>query len=93
MKAMKFILCLSLALAITFSCAQAALNLSGARATPIRDLAIRTGPGTNYPRTGSFTGAGPFEIIETASGEGSRSGWGRLASGAGWISLDYATRI
>ena len=59
----------------------------------ISNLNIRTGPGTNYPRTGSFTGAGQFEIIETASGEGSRSGWGRLASGAGWISLDYATRI
>ena len=59
----------------------------------ISNLNIRTGPGTNYPRTGSFTGAGQFEIIETASGEGSASGWGRLASGAGWISLDYATRI
>ena len=59
----------------------------------ITNLNIRTGPGTNYPRTGSFTGAGQFEIAETVSGEGSRSGWGRLESGAGWISLDYATRI
>ena len=59
----------------------------------VSNLNIRTGPGTNYPRTGSFTGAGLFEIVETAPGEGSGSGWGRLKSGEGWIALDYATRI
>lgn len=56
-------------------------------------LNIRTGPGTNYPKTGSYTGIGTFTIVETRSGEGSSSGWGKLKSGAGWISLDYATRI
>ena len=59
----------------------------------ITNLNIRRGPGTNYGRTGSFTGKGTFEITEVSSGEGSRSGWGKLKSGAGWISLDYATRI
>ena len=59
----------------------------------ISNLNIRRGPGTNYGRTGSFSGKGTFEITEVATGEGSTSGWGRLKSGAGWISLDYATRI
>lgn len=59
----------------------------------IANLNIRRGPGTNYGRTGSFTGKGSFEIAEVASGEGSKSGWGKLKSSAGWISLDYADRI
>ena len=59
----------------------------------ITNLNIRIGPGTNFGRTGAFTGKGTFEITEVASGEGSKTGWGKLKSGAGWISLDYATRI
>ena len=59
----------------------------------ITNLNIRIGPGINYGRTGAFTGKGNFEIIEVASGEGSKAGWGKLKSGEGWISLDYATRI
>lgn len=55
----------------------------------INDLNIRTGPGTNYSRTGKYTGKGVFTIVETATGQGSDTGWGRLKSGAGWISLDY----
>ena len=57
------------------------------------DLNIRTGPGTNYAATGRFTGSGVFTIVETRSGPGSSSGWGRLKSGAGWISLDYAKKL
>ena len=59
----------------------------------IANLNIRRGPGTNYGRTGSFTGKGTFEITEVATGEGSTAGWGKLKSGTGWISLDYATRV
>lgn len=59
----------------------------------ITDLNIRTGPGTNYAVTGHKTGIGSFTIIEVKDGKGSTSGWGRLKSGAGWISLDYAKRI
>ena len=59
----------------------------------INDLNIRTGPGTNYNRTGQHTGIGVFTILEVQSGAGSSSGWGRLKSGAGWISLDYCTRV
>lgn len=59
----------------------------------ISDLNIRKGPGTNYATTGRFTGKGIFTIVETKQGTGSTKGWGKLKSGAGWISLDYATRI
>lgn len=59
----------------------------------IPHLNIRTGAGTNYAKTGEYTGVGIFTIIEEKTGPGSDSGWGRLKSGAGWISLDYATRI
>lgn len=58
----------------------------------INNLNIRTGPGVNYNRTGSFTGKGVFTIVETKPGTGSNAGWGRLKSGAGWISLDFAKR-
>lgn len=57
----------------------------------IADLNIRKGPGTNYATTGKFTGKGVFTIVEEASGKGATK-WGRLKSGAGWISLDYAAK-
>ena len=53
----------------------------------IPDLNIRRGPGTNYARTGQFTGVGVFTIVEVSGN------WGKLKSDAGWISLNYATRI
>ncbi len=53
----------------------------------IPDLNIRRGPGTEYARTGQFTGAGVFSIVAVSGN------WGKLKSGAGWISLNYATRI
>ena len=58
----------------------------------ISDLNIRKGPGTDYAKTGTFTGKGVFTIMEVQSGQGSTAGWGRLKSGAGWISLDYAVK-
>ena len=59
----------------------------------ITDLNIRTGAGTNYAKTGHTTGTGVFTIVEVKAGTGADAGWGRLKSGAGWISLDYATRL
>lgn len=59
----------------------------------ISDLNIRKGPGTNYAITGKFTGKGVFTIVETKQGTGSAKGWGKLKSGAGWIALDYTTKI
>lgn len=62
----------------------------------IKDLNIRKGPGTDYPKTGKYTGIGVFTIIETRPGKGSDAGWGLLKSYPqenGWISLDFAKRI
>lgn len=59
----------------------------------VSDLRIRKGPGTNYDSTGRCTGKGIFTIVETKSGMGSKAGWGRLKSGAGWIALDYAVKV
>ena len=58
----------------------------------IPDLNIRRGPGTDYAKTGEYTKAGIFTIVDEADGKGA-SRWGKLKSNAGWISLDYAARI
>ena len=58
----------------------------------IPNLNIRKGPGTNYTRTGYFTGVGVFTIVEEANGEGAAK-WGKLKSGMGWISLDYTSKL
>ena len=55
------------------------------------DLNIRQGPGTNYPSNGFIT-PGTYTIVKESSGQGS-SLWGKLKSGAGWISLDYCKKI
>lgn len=59
----------------------------------ITDLNIRKGAGTNTAKTGQYTGVGVFTILEVKDGKGSDKGWGRLKSGAGWISLDYCQRV
>lgn len=59
----------------------------------IPNLNIRKGAGTNTAKTGIYTGVGVFTIMEVKSGKGSDAGWGRLKSGAGWISLDYCQRM
>lgn len=59
----------------------------------IDDLNIRNGAGTNTAKTGKYTGKGVFTIVEVKSGKGATAGWGKLKSGAGWISLDYCTRV
>ena len=59
----------------------------------ISTLNVRTGPGTNYSKTGKYTGKGVFTIVEESKGSGSTRGWGKLKSGSGWISLDYTTKI
>ena len=60
------------------------------------DLNIRRGPGTDYDKTGKYTGKGAFTIVEEAEGKGA-SLWGLLKSYQknrdGWISLDYTERV
>ena len=58
----------------------------------IKNLNIRKGPGTDYDKIGKYTGIGVFTIVAEADGEGATK-WGKLKSGAGWISLDYTNRI
>lgn len=69
---------------------------TGATVTPylvrvkITNLNIRKGPGTNYGSTG-FIKPGVYTIVAESTGAGATK-WGKLKSGAGWISLDYATK-
>jgi len=58
-----------------------------------KNLNIRTGAGTNYPKTGKTVIPGVYTIIESTQGQGSKTGWGKLKSGIGWVSLDYCKRI
>lgn len=57
----------------------------------ISDLNIRTGPGTGNDSKG-YIKPGVYTITEEAAGPGA-SKWGKLKSGAGWISLDFAEKL
>lgn len=69
---------------------------TGATVTPyhvrvkITNLNIRKGPSTNYGATG-YIQPGIYTIVAESTGKGAAK-WGKLKSGAGWISLDYATK-
>lgn len=54
------------------------------------NLNIRSGPGTNYGSKGTIK-PGVYTIVAEAGGTGA-SKWGKLKSGVGWISLDYAAK-
>lgn len=55
-------------------------------------LNIRKGAGTNYAIVGSIKDKGVYTIVEESSGAGATK-WGKLKSGAGWISLDYVKKV
>lgn len=55
-------------------------------------LNIRKGAGTNYATNGAIRDKGIYTIVGEATGQGATK-WGRLKSGAGYISLDYCTKI
>lgn len=55
------------------------------------NLRIRSTPMIGNNVTGRYTGKGIFEITEIQNGSGSKNGWGKLADGSGWVSLDYVT--
>lgn len=50
-------------------------------------LNIRDGAGTNYKINGVINDKGVYTIVDE------KSGWGKLKSGAGWISLAYCKKI
>ena len=57
----------------------------------VTELRIRSGPGTDTDSKG-FIAPGVYTIVEEADGPGAKR-WGKLKSGAGWISLDYAEKL
>lgn len=54
------------------------------------EVIIRSGPGTKYTKVGLITDKAKYTIVERA---GKNNKWGRLKSGAGWIYLDYTTKV
>ena len=57
----------------------------------VTELRIRSGPGTDNASKG-FIAPGVYTIVEEADGQGAKR-WGKLKSGAGWISLDYTEKL
>lgn len=55
-------------------------------------LNIRKGAGTNTEKVGCITDHGVYTIVKEDLGPGA-SVWGKLKSGAGWISLDHVKRL
>jgi len=55
-------------------------------------LNIRANAGTNYAVVGQIKDHGVYTIVAESNGTGA-SKWGKLKSGAGWISLDYVEKI
>lgn len=56
-------------------------------------LNIRKGAGTNFAVTGVIRDKGTYTIVAESKGKGSTKGWGKLKSGAGWISLDFVKKV
>lgn len=50
-------------------------------------LNVRKGAGANHPVTTTVKAGGVYTIVEESNG------WGKLKSGAGWISLKYTQRV
>ena len=55
-------------------------------------LNICKSPTTSSAITGAIKDKGVYTIVEEASGTGAKK-WGKLKSGAGWISLDYTKKV
>lgn len=57
----------------------------------IPNLRIRKGPGTGVgcEPIGKYATVGQCEVTEIQNGSGSQKGWGKLASGEGWVSMDF----
>ena len=58
-------------------------------------LNIRKGAGTSYAVVGQIKDHGVYTIVETKGTVGKSGSWGKLKSGAGWISLNscYAKKV
>lgn len=58
----------------------------------VNALNIRKGPGTEYNTNGVIRDKGAYSIVAESTGQGA-SMWGKLKSGAGWISLDFVKKL
>lgn len=58
----------------------------------ISNVTIYAGAGSNTHKVGNITGKGVYTIVEEKTGVGAAK-WGKLKSGAGWISLDNIKMI
>ena len=58
----------------------------------ISDLNIRKGAGTEFDRVG-YISPGTYTIVKVLQGTGSKSGWGKLKSGVGYIALDHVIKV
>ena len=58
----------------------------------VDSLNIRKSAGTNAQIVGAIADKGVYTIVEEQNGVGA-SKWGKLKSGAGWISLDFVRKI
>lgn len=56
------------------------------------NLNIRQAPTTDSKIKGQVI-PGVYTIVDVVSGKGSKSGWGKLKSGVGYISLDYVSHL
>lgn len=57
------------------------------RDNPVR---IRAGAGIHFTHVdGKYLGKGTFEIDAVEDGPGSKTGWGHLVNGDGWVALDF----
>ena len=57
----------------------------------VDSLNIRKGPGSDTDVVGAIKDRGVYTIVDEANGPGATK-WGKLKSGAGWISLDYTKK-
>lgn len=60
--------------------------------TTKENIEIRSGAGTNHKVVGTIKSKGIYTIVDQAFGTGALL-WGKLKSGAGWISLDYTQKV
>lgn len=59
----------------------------------VSELWIRQKPDVNSKKVGTILDKGAYTIVKESKGPGSKKGWGKLKSGAGWIALDYVKKI
>lgn len=73
--------------------AQAAASGYLVKVTAKSGLNVRKGPGTGYGIATTVKNGEVYTIVGESAGSGAAKGWGKLKSGAGWISLDYVKKM